>query len=493
MTCRTICKLLSSLLAAIGCLLTLECSPANAQNVYRGAVPGWPGNTGYYAPQNVYQIPPGGAPVVTARYAPQTAYYAPAATQRIAYAVPAGGSYQISYAGANQPGMATTAYYGGYSAPVQRVAYLAPQQIYYRPVPVSVPVTYYRPVTVYQPGIAAPTTCQYATACNTTSCGTSRTSCWRPFAWLWGGSSTSCNKSCAPATTCNYGCAQQAPQGCGAVPYYTTPPTIPVIPATPAPPAFGLPSGVSPGIITSPPTRSPGSINAGPPAASTIPRLTPGTTITPAPSNPNFNSGPPAGSFNPGGFGNPPATNPPTQFGPDGRPIINDNFRPTYSDPYSQTIPSTTVPPVMMTPPASSTAPVYGSGYHNETPATFNDRATLTQPENRAIGEPGLLNNNTNPDLIAPPASVKPLADPHADERTPANRAPALLAPGDRTAKSDGRWSVVPAVWPVNSQRSQQVRGTIAPQTHLQPVATSNEALVPVSTQIDDGGWKSAR
>ncbi len=148
----------------------------------------------------------------------------------------------------------------------------------------------------------------------------------------------------------------------------------------------------------------------------------------------------------------------------------------------------------MMTPPASSsTAPVYGSGYRTESQATFDDRATLTQPENRTIGEPGLQNSNPGPSLMTPPPSVKPLADPHADERTPANRAPALLAPGDRTAKADGRWSVVPAVWPVNSQPVQQVRSTIAPQAHLQPVAASNETLVPVRTQVDDGGWKSAR
>ncbi|QDU31507.1 hypothetical protein ETAA8_66660 [Anatilimnocola aggregata] len=493
MTSRNLYNPLCSLMAGIICLVTVGSDVAVAQNVIRGTVPGWPGNTAYYAPQNVYQFAPA-APVVQAQYAPQAgqptrAYYAPASASRIAYAVPAVGSYQISYAGAAQPGVSTTAFYGGYSAPVQRVAYMAPQ-VYYRPVPVQVPVTYYRPVTVYQPGMAAPTTCQFATSCTTTTCGTSRSSCWRPFAWLWGGSNNSC---CKPQQTCNSsGCASQ---GCGAAPYYTVPPTIPMVPVNPAPApgGFGLPSGVSPGtIITSPPTRSPGTIINSGPAANTQPRLAPGTVITPAPSNPNFNSGTPA-PFNSGSgnFGAP--VNPPAPVDPG----FNDRFRPTLSDPYSQpaplqSAPNSVTPPVMMTPPASSSPSIIGSGYRNEAPATFNDRTTLTQPENHRIGEPGLTPSNT-PSLITPPPSVQPLADPHADERLQPNRAPQLITPGDRTAKADGRWAVVPAVWPMNANRLQPVRSTTIEPTHLQPVTATTETLVPVSSQVDDGGWKSAR
>lgn len=459
---RLLQNLLATLTAAVCCG-----TPAVAQNVIRGTAPGWPGNTAYYAPQTVYQYAPAqAAPVVRAQYAPQptTAYYAPASAARIAYAVPAAGSYQISYAGANQPGTATAAYYGGYAPPVQRVAYM-PQQVYYAP-QAAAPVTYYR---VYQPApvAAAPQTCGYAaTTCQTSSCQTS--SCgsgcgwspWRPFAWLWRGSSSSC---CKPQQTCNYGgCGQPA-----AAPYYVVPPTTaPVIPTVPAPIGSPFRSGTT---ISPPPTRS------GPPG---------GTIINSAPADgrpalaPGSFGAPPAGTFGapaPGGFAPAPAPgfNPPTTPGvlPDG--TRDERFRPSLSDPYSQPAP-TNNSPLMLAPPAASGAQIGGSPISGN--GNYNERTNLI-PQNRpnTISEPG---------FISPPSSVQPLNDPHGDERIQQNnnRAPQLITPGDRTAANGQRWGVIPAVWPVKA-------------AEVQPVSKVSEPLTPVvaPTQLDDGGWKSAR
>jgi hypothetical protein len=444
------------LLFVLGGIFCLHSEVAVAQNVIRGTTPGWPGNTGYYAPQNVYQFAPNGtAPAVQVQYAPQpgySAYYAPAAATRMAYAVPAAGSYQLSYTGANQPGLGTTAYYGGFSPPVQRVAYYAPQQVYYRPVAVAAPVQYYRPVIAYQPApgavAVAPQTCGYASSCQS-SCGSSW-SPWRPFAWLFGG-------SCSSSSCCKPACGQQ---GCGqvAVPYYTAP----VIPTAPAPvPGAVIPSSpfrnpiVSPGTIAPPPTRSPGSVITSEPA-NTAPRLgpgtftpvTPGTTAPPPP----FNSTP----LGPGGFS---PTDP-----------NRDNFRPTFSDPYSQPAPTNADTPIMLQPPPAATTPINPSGFRSTTDRT-NLQLPLQSPS--TISEPGLSN---------PPPSVQPLRDPHGEERN-RNRAPQLLAPGDRTAAAGTRWAVIPAVWPVKTSGS--------PANKVQP--TLEFAPVEPTSQLDDSGWKSAR
>lgn len=454
----------NSLLLLSG-ILCLGGQPACAQNVIRGTTPGWPGNTAYYAPQNVYQLAPNGVvPAIQTQYAPQpgqTSYYAPAAATRIAYAVPAAGSYQVTYAGANQPGLATTAYYGGFSPPAQRVAYYAPQQVYYAPV-AQQPVQYYRPVIAYQPGVVAPgaavavvpQTCGYS-SCQTSSCGSGcSSSCWspwRPFAWLWGGS---CNKS----SCCKPPCGSQ-PCGAAAVPYYTTP----VIPTAPAPGAV-IPSSpfrnpvVTPGTLggTVPPpaTRSPGTIINAPPA-STVPRLAPGTVV---PADPGIAPPP---TFNNPNFGPPPPVVP-------GAPIDPNRFRPTFTDPYSQSAPANADTPVMLQPPPAS-SPINPSGFRST-----SDRTNLQLP----LQGPNTI---TEPGLSVPPPSVQPLRDPHGEERN-RNRAPQLLTPGDRTAKIDQRWAVVPAVWPVKSNE-------------VQPVVQRARELAPVApqTQLDDGGWKSAK
>ncbi len=463
-------RLFRNLLAA---LTALACgaAPAFAQTVIRGTVPGWPGNTAYYAPQTAYRYAPiQAAPVVQAQYAPQpnVAYYAPSSAARIAYAVPAAGSYQISYAGANQPGTATTAYYGGYAPPVQRVAYMP---AYSQPVYSPQPVTYYR---VYQPTAVAPaTTCGYAATCQTSSCQSSCSSgwsIWRPFAWMWRGCGSS---SCCKPQTCNYGgCGQPA-----AAPYYVAPPTVPVIPTVPAPSA-PFRSTITPGTTTipAPATRSgpPGGtiINSAP--ADTQPRLPAAPLGNPGGFNPapggSFNPAPaPGGGFNPapapGGF------NPTPGRLPDGS--LDERFRPQLNDPYSQPAP-TNESPLMLAPPAPSGSQIGGSPISGN--GNYNQRTNLIpQNGNNTISEPG---------FIGPPSSVQPLRDPHGDERIQQNnnRAPQLITPGDRTAANGQRWGVIPAVWPVKA-------------AEVQAVSKVSEPLTPVvaPTQLDDGGWKSAR
>lgn len=482
---------LRCLLVVLGSVCCLGNQAAFAQNVVRGTEPGWPGNTAYYAPQNVYQISPGGVVPGQAQYAPQVqaSYYAPAAATRMAYAVPAAGSYQVTYAGANQPGTATTAYYGGFSPPVQRVAYYAPQQVYYRPVAVA-PVQYYRPVVAYQPGVVVPgaavatvpQTCGYA-SCQTSSCGSScgsscSSSCWspwRPFAWLWRGSSCGSNTCCKPAC---------APQGCGAaaVPYYTPNPTIPTViaPGAGAPLSpFGRNTIVTPGTVPSPPTRTPGGIITTEPA-NTTPRLGPGTVI-PNPGTAPFTPGSTA-PFTPGST----APYSPAPFTPapsiPGGPVPGA-YRPTFSDTYSQPPATSGDAPVMLQPPPALSPPTSSSTFNPSGFRSTSDRTNLQLQAPSTITEPGLP---SAPGLNTPPSSVQPLRDPHGEERN-RNRAPQLLTPGsDRTAKADQRWAVVPAVWPVKANEVQPVAQS---QPQAQP------AMIPVApqSQLDDGGWKSAR
>jgi hypothetical protein len=123
----------------------------------------------------------------------------------------------------------------------------------------------------------------------------------------------------------------------------------------------------------------------------------------------------------------------------------------------------------MLQPPPPSPSTINPSGFRSSSDRT-NSQLPLQGPS--TITEPG---------LNLPPSSVQPLRDPHGEERN-RNRAPQLLAPGDRTAKLNQRWAVVPAVWPVK-------------MTEAQPVRQATPELAPVAphTQLDDGGWKSAK
>src|SRR4029434_8577088 len=98
---------------------------------------------------------------------------------------------------------------------------------YYQTRMVPVPVTYYRPVTVYQPGTAVPTTCQKA--CTGTQCQAQRS---RLVSWFGSGCNSGATTCEYGATTCNYGSRGAAPAAaCCTVPYYSTVPGV-TAPAT---------------------------------------------------------------------------------------------------------------------------------------------------------------------------------------------------------------------------------------------------------------------
>ncbi|MEX2027626.1 MAG: hypothetical protein WEH44_09995, partial [Pirellulaceae bacterium] len=108
---------------------------------------------------------------------------------------------------------------------------------------------------------------------------------------------------------------------------------------------------------------------------------------------------------------------------------------------------------------------------------------TLSQP---TISEPSL----------GPRRSVQPVPDPAAAqprERTaPANRAPQLIAPNDRTAavapspRGNAAAGVIPALWPEKSV----AQSTADSRSSIQPV--SRQVAVPAEKVWDDTLWKSA-
>ena len=140
-------------------------------NGYYGAAPSY----AYAAPQAAYYAPayqarqayyPSGVAVAPSAQAARVAYYAPPA---VAYYAPASAGYAISPAGGASSGAEAFAYYGQ-----QQPLNYVPPTYRYQTQMVQIPVTYYRPVVVYQPGTGAATTCQRA--CNGTQCQPQRAS-----------------------------------------------------------------------------------------------------------------------------------------------------------------------------------------------------------------------------------------------------------------------------------------------------------------------------
>ncbi len=519
-------------------------SPAAAQ--YRGMATGWPqqvgGNYAVYYPGNSatgpayyvarpvsYGNPAGYG--YTAGYAP--AGYAPAAgyVQAVpttaAYANP---SYMAAYGAAPmQAQQPRYAYYGvapvGYGAPVtagyaplqsyrvspaggssagaeayanygqpQAVNYVPPRFVY-RTTYAQVPVYMYRPVTVLQPGTGQPVTCLQPTT--TTQCQTQRRRWWSHSWFNWGNSS--CGSSGCGTTTCgtapvttanvcttNY-CTTQA---CGQQPYYQTQPGV-IIPTVPAP-------------------------------ANTMPG---GTIITPIPSGPAGPTIPPPGTRFPTGSSFVPADVAPSLRGnPPGTTIIPG----TPSTVPGSSLPGTSLPrspgstptfPVDPVPPATnpSGSGFGGSGFPmGSNYAPSGDTLTgATTPANAATSNtsqtPRYRIEATGPTLKPPAAntapitaptlhpSIQPVPDPAAGQPTrPVNRAPQLLDPRDKTARtSDHRWAVVPAVWPspnrtlaapaVQAERS-PYRRAVEERSLTTPAQPTEDA-----SQYDDGGWASSR
>ena len=416
-------------------------------NGYYGAAPSY----AYAAPQAVYYAPgyqrgypvqqayyPQGVAVAPSAQAARVAYYAPPA---VAYYAPSSPGYAISPAGGASAGAEAFAYYGQQ----QRLNYVPPTY-YYQTRMVPVPVTYYRPVTVYQPGTGVATTCQRA--CTGTQCQPQR---FRLFNWF--GSGNTCNYgscsagSCAPATGCSP----------AAVPYYNTAPGT-IVPTVPSSRGLGTilapqtripPPGT--GVIGAPPTNAP-FISPGTPIPSSPPPVLRGTPGT-SPSTP-----PPPSSFNPSGSG----------FGTGSTGSV----------------------------PATSSPAVFRSNFDknpNDKPKTG---IQLSRP---TITEPGM-----KPRISETPSTLRPVPDPEAGQRVkPGSRAPALINPNDKTARARiyqplgaATWGVVPARWP---EKTQEVNYKV--QTASAELASGERQLpdtkAPASTTTnekwDDSGWKSAR
>jgi hypothetical protein len=487
---------------------TLLAAGAHAAD-YRGMPGGWPyyytgyaptsGAAGvYYAGRPVtvayanpaYYAAYGGAATSAYRPTVAAAYYAPAYAARpvVAYYEPATAqyapsqSYAISPAGSSSAGSEAAAYYGQ-----PTTLNYVPPQFSYRTSYAAVPVYMYRPVTAYDPVVGQPTTCMQPQV--TSSCQPQRSRSW--FSWLhpynwghsWFGSRSSCGYSgCGAPPTTAYCTSNFSQPQCGAQPYYPLQQQPAVIQGVPAQQGIPL-TPIMPGgtyvppagpRVPSPPTRiGPGGTGAAdlnprlPPGTTIMPGTTiaPGTTITPGNSFP-VNPTPLPGSTTPlpGSTTPLPSSSPPFPGG--GTPGsfgTGTGYAPSI-DPYQGS-----------TPPPTTT--IFGSGYRGsatETPRANTDGPVIRQPE---------LNSPL-------PASVQPVPDLDARERTaPANRAPALLSPRDKTAlRGDQRWAVVPAVWPASKPAMSVAKQVVQTKaTEPAPVAASS------AKRYDDSGWTSGR
>lgn len=421
--------------------ILLAGSPVLAQT---GMVRGYPAGatlqqtpyySAYYPVQYGYAYPPAAsnaaayqAAYPTIRLSPQTAYYAPAGPVA---------NYTLAPAGGASAGSEAFAYYGQ-STPLN---YVPPTYSGYQARVVQVPVTYYRPYTAYQPGVAVPTTCQratYGTVCQPAprrwfSCLDwlfhHKRHCGAPAAVPVAGMPVAAVPAVTPQAVC-YG-STCVPQQCGTPYYNTVPPAtvVPVVPGTPVSP--GIRGVLPPTIVPPPGTRTipgvtvPGGAGDG---ADITPRIPPGASV-PVPAFPGI--------------------------APNGA-----SYRPE-----------------------SQRRSVTSSGSSRENAQSPYRGPALSQP---TISEPSL----------GPRRSVQPVPDPAAaqprERSAPANRAPQLIVPNDRTAsvapspRGTSAWGVIPAQWPEKSVAKAEVES----RKSIQPV--SRQVPVPAEKVWDDSLWKSA-
>jgi hypothetical protein len=519
---------IASLIAAA--LVAGIATPAAAQ--YRGMATGWPqqagGNYAVYYPGNsaagpaYYVARPVSDGYTTSGYAPAAGYFQAVPTTA-AYANP---SYLAAYGAAPmQPQQPRFAYYGaapaGYGAPVtagyaplqsyrvspaggssagaeayanygqpQAINYVPPRFVY-RTTYAQVPVYMWRPVTVLQPGTTQPVTCLQPTT--TTQCQTQRRRWWSHSWFNWGrpscGTSGCGTTACgtAPVTTANV-CTTNycGPTACGQQPYYPTQPGV-IIPTVPAPAntmpggtiITPIPSGPIGPTIPPPPTRPSGgsfvpadvrpSLGGNPPGTTIIPgtpstlpgtlqpgATLPGTSLPRSPgSTPTFPVDPVPGVTNPSGSG----------FGGSGAFPSGSNFAPS-----GDTLTGATSP-----------TPRYQSEVTG--PALKPPTAPATSPITAPTLHP----------------SIQPVPDPAASQPArPVNRAPQLLDPRDKTARtSDNRWEVVPAVWPAQSRTLTvpAVRAERSPYRRAVEARSLTTPTLPTvdASQYDDAGWASSR
>jgi hypothetical protein len=153
-------------------------------------------------------------------------------------------------------------------------------------------------------------------------------------------------------------------------------------------------------------------------------------------------------------------------------------------------------------PSGGSFTPVPGSGFYppSNDPYSSSSGASLGAPEYKSATPVGpILTQPESARGSALNSSVQPVPDPDAKSPPrPLNRAPQLLDPRDKTARSaDPRWAVVPAIWPSKLTTTTARSGTkpysersySEPRAEVRPVSTPT--LNPAD--FDDGGWKSAR
>ena len=416
---------------------------------------------GYYPAQTTTYYVPRGA--VGYRAAPVAAYYAPQQVQvaptTVQYAP--SNAYTVAPAGSMTSG--AEAYYNyGQPGPINYV----PPRFTYRTAYAQVPVYMYRPVTVYDPITAQAVTCQKAST--TSECQTTRSRWW---SWL--------NPHSWHRTTC--GTATCGTTGWGQ-PYYPAQPSIvvpgaptTVIPAAPAP-IITTPIPSAGSTVPPPPTRPFGSTFV---PGTTAPSTTFPSTTVPADTRPSLNPGgtiitPAPGTRGGGSFQVEPGTGASGSFG------SGSGYAPSI-DPYSSGIQGSfqTDPHSGSTSGNVNGATTFGSGYSSGAAVIRDPSRRNTQQNENADRGPTL-----NPAIV-------PIPDPDANRQLPANRAPQLLDPRDKTAaakpvqKGDDRWAVVPAVWPTRGSTP-----AYAPaQLH---VPNANSTAVHAAEMYDDSGWRSA-
>lgn len=220
-----------------------------------------------------------------------------------------------------------------------------------------------------------------------------------------------------------------------------------VAPSTVAPPS-SVRGILTPSTIVPPPgTRTivPGTTI---PDGSTIrPSLTPGTTVPPSGTSGGF--GPGGANYRPADRGN--------------APVSSDDAKGVFVRQ------------------EATTTPAQGSSASRDGAAS-SDGPVLNRP---TISEPSL----------GPRRSVQPVPDPAGSERlkreNPANRAPQLIDPSDRTAATRGQrsgqtqWGVVEATWPEKAPPD-----GVASRGGLQRVRKHVPA--PAENVYDDTLWRSA-
>ena len=463
---------LRPILCGLACLAaTLLNASAFAQG---GTVRGYPAGAAlqqtpyyraYYPVQYGYAYP---QPAASWSGIPQTAYYAPVPAAQAAARPTA--SYTLTPSGGVNAGSEAFAYYGQ-STPLN---YVPPTYAGYQTRMVQVPVTYYRPYTVYQPGVAVPTTCQRVatgTVCQPTT-GHRWFSC---LDWLFH------KRQCGAPAAVPVAAAPVA-----AAPIATVPAVAPravcygstCVPQCGTPYYNTVPSNVVPGVavpsITVPGTAVPGTAVPG--------TAVPGTAVP--------------GTAVPGGipgFLAPPATVPP----PGTRIIVPGTSGTTSgdgADVIPRIAPGTSVSPPNSFPGTGSGFSPSGANYSRSIGGSDRGRTAATESPYEG---PSLTRPAISEPSLSPRRSVRPVPDPAAgksrESGRPSNRAPALITPGDRTADAGSgsnradAWGVVPAKWPEKSRPiSVGVgRGSVQPVSQYVPA--------PQEERWDDTLWQSAR